>query len=448
MDPDGNAQWAIFSVVDGSLWAIFKTGGNGIIRNAQGIPTYFSDMHRDKLIRFDEDGQILQIEGFGTSVDVGPYGAGLFNPSSSGWTTNSIVTVAPRMRNMPDGRIAVVGDISGPASVQFGSGTLALTDPIMVSGGYIAVFDPASNVWDSAFLTHTSEQPTRYGNSSSTLRIFPVFAVDDAGDIAVATNWEKQYPGGTGTGFRVVLGDGEVQVGDSGSVLMKWSPDGQLLWKRRNNHLSARDMEWQDQRFVLLSEYRTFMGLVGSPGSPSVGVSAMGKQDVGLAMYSDAGDVLGVLPLGSAGMDKGYNMVVHPCGGIQLPGVTDGPLSLNGHQLNGSQYELYLMRYASSSECAVTSCPSIITAVDEPTVDHGGAWPNPADAQVTIALPDGPAATTARLIDATGRIVALDLHAIGTHATADLRAVPAGAYVIQVQTEEGWLYISRLVVMH
>lgn len=461
MAPDGTAQWAILGLVpgteacggtdllrraDGSLWAILKTVGSGIIQNAQGAQTYFSELHRDKLIRFDESGNVLQIEGFGPLMPVGTYSAGLFNPDPSTWSGGRIATVAPRMRNMPDGRIVVVGDISGAQDLEFGGLTVALNDAATSTGGYIAVFDPAGG-WDDAFRTYASAQPIQPNTGRTDLRVFPVFAVDDDGDIAVASNWEARPPGGGSTFYRYVLGDGEVQVGDSGSVLMKWSADGQLLWKRRNQHLVARDLEWQDQRFVLLAEYRTFLGLTGPPGA-SFGANAAGDLDAGLALYSDAGDVLGARPLGSTGVDKGYDMVVHPCGGLQLPGVAGGPLVLNGFALNGQQEELYLLRYATAAQCAVASCPTVVTTVNDPAAEHGGVWPNPADDQVTITLPDGRTTTAAHLIDATGRLLLLPLRTTGTQAVADLRSVPAGAYVLQVRTALGWRTVDRLVVVH
>ncbi len=461
MDPDGNAQWAILCLTpgtdnmgstdllrldDGSLWGIVKTSGSGIIQDAVGTQTYFSELHRDKLIRFNESGQITQINGFGPLVPVGTYSAGLFNPNPSSWTSGVIATVAPRMKAMPDGRIAVVGDIRSAQNLEFGPLNVALNDAATETGGYIAVFDPASG-WSSAFKTFATAQPLQPNTGRTNLRVFPAFAVDNDGNIAVASNWEARPPGDVSTNYRFVLGDGELQVGDSGSVLMKWSPDGQLLWKRRNHHLMARDLEWDGQRFALLAEYRSFLGLE-SAQAPSLGVNAAGDQDAGLAFYSSNGNVLGALPLGSAELDKVYNMVVHPCGGLQLPGVAGATLEVSGQQLHGSNYELYVMRYASAAECAVTSCPTIVTRVPEVQSDAVSLWPNPASTDLHASIPGNPSGTKLRFIDAAGRVAVEQAFAFGGVLNMDISGVPDGLYVVQSLGQEGWRMVGAVSIAH
>lgn len=461
MDPDGNALWAILCLTpgtdnmggtdllrmeNGSLWGIVKTSGSGIIQDAAGTQTYFSELHRDKLLRFNEAGQILQINGFGPLVPVGAYSAGLFNPHPSGWTGGVIATVAPRMKAMPDGRIAVVGDIRGAQNLEFGSINVALNDAATETGGFIAVFDPASG-WSGAFRTFATEQPLQPNTGSTNLRVFPAFAVDDDNNIAVASNWEARPPGGSSTSYRYVLGNGEEQVGDSGSVLMKWSANGQLLWSRRNQHLMARDMEWDGQRFILLAEYRSFLGLE-SAQAPSLGLNATGDQDAGLAFYSSDGEALGVLSLGSSGFDKGYNMVVHPCGGLQVPGVAGEVLEVSGQQLHGSNYEAYVFRYASAAECAVEDCPTIVTEVHDASHSRLLMWPNPANNSLSMALPGNASATTVRLIDAAGRIAVQRAFANGATLNLDISSVPNGLYTVQMLHGQGWRIAGQVSVAH
>jgi hypothetical protein len=121
---------------------------------------------------------------------------------------------------------------------------------------------------------------------------------------------------------------------------------------------------------------------------------------------------------------------------------------LNGYALNGQQYELYVLRYATAAQCAVASCPTIVTTLNVPRAEQGGVWPNPADDQVMITRPDGMAPTAAHLIDATGRLLPLSLRTSGTQAVADIRTVPAGAYVLQVLTSSGWRSLGQLMVAH
>ncbi|MCB9183006.1 MAG: hypothetical protein H6591_03735 [Flavobacteriales bacterium] len=461
MDPDGNAQWAILCLTpgtdnmggtdllrldDGSLWGIVKTAGSGIIQDATGTQTYFSELHRDKLLRFNEAGQILQINGFGPLVPVGTYGAGLFNPNPSSWTGGIIATVVPRMKAMPDGRIAVVGDIRGAQNLEFGPLNVALNDAATETGGYAAVFDPASG-WSSAFRTFATAQPLQPNTGRTNLRVFPAFAVDNDGNIAVASNWEARPPGSGGTSYRYVLGNGELQVGDSGSVLMKWSPDGQLLWRQRNQHLTARDLEWDGQRFVLLAEYRTFLGLE-SGQAPSLGLNAAGDQDAGLAFYNMDGNVLSALPLASAGIDKGYDMVVHPCGGLQLPGVAGAALEVSGLQLHGSNYELYVMRYASAAECAVADCPTIVTSVAETHQAAARLWPNPANTNLSIVVPGHTGRMILRLIDAEGRIAKEHTFASDSGLTMDISCLPNGLYSVQTLDQQGLRMVGVVSVVH
>ncbi|HRF78672.1 MAG TPA: hypothetical protein PL070_01165, partial [Flavobacteriales bacterium] len=92
----------------------------------------------------------------------------------------------PRMKAMPDGRIVVGGEISGAASLYFGSTTIALDDAATLAGGYLAMFNPGGG-WEQAFKTYTTAQPIQLGTGRTNLRVFPCFAVDDAGNIAVAT---------------------------------------------------------------------------------------------------------------------------------------------------------------------------------------------------------------------------------------------------------------------
>jgi len=452
MDPDGNALWAILCLTpgtdamggtdllrleDGSLWAIVKTSGSGIIQDAAGTQTYFSELHRDKLLRFNEAGQILQINGFGPLVPVGSYNAGLFNPNPTTWTGGKIVTVGPRMKAMPDGRIVVGGEISGAASLYFGSTTIALDDAATLAGGYLAMFNPGGG-WEQAFKTYTTAQPIQLGTGRTNLRVFPCFAVDDAGNIAVATHWEKRPEGASTSFYRFVLGNGEVQVGDSGSVLMKWSPDGQLLWKRRNHYSIARDLEWDGARFALLAEYRGFLGLT-SAQAPSVGLVASGNWDAGIAFYSSDGEALSARSLGSSGTDKGYNMVVHPCGGLQVPGTAGATVSVGGAQLHGIDTELYLMRYGTQLECAVAMCPEI--TLSTPLAGIGPEYkvfPNPTNGTAILQGPSSVVAPrTIEALDASGRTVVIHWQWLGDRALVGLEHLQDGVYSLRVTQATG-----------
>jgi photosystem II stability/assembly factor-like uncharacterized protein len=459
LDPSGAYQWVMHSpqetlwtlptgcsslayVDDGHIYGVWRDAGWGVV-GGDGITAFQTEAGASQLIHFDSSGHIHGIHGFGP--DAGVY-EGIFNPDLALGASGKVVLAGPTVKAGAGGRVYIAGNFprGGPdgqtgLTVQVGAHSISAPNDNVDQNGYLAVYD-STDGWVSGFRTWSTVNTFAAPQDE---RMFPVFAPDAYGNVLVVFNWSpNEYPATYANEDQ--LGDGTEVTSDSGAVFMKYGPDGTLLWHTRHSGFQASDVEWDGVHFNVIGQYERALSLESEPPS-LVGVDAVGGKDVALIQVSGDGVVTAVKQFASAGVDRSFDLEIHPCGGVQFMGYASADLVMDGIQLHGNDRELYLLRYDTDGACAGTICDPIVLHVappdPEPTVS---VFPNPSNASFTFM---GKGIKQVVIHDAEGRVVAT---LTGGHANTlvwDAQGMAPGGYAARVMGMDGTSSTLRLVRM-
>jgi len=151
-----------------------------------------------------------------------------------------------------------------------------------------------------------------------------------------------------------------------------------------------------------------------------------------------AGQVLqATLPANSPGATR-YEW---EAGGATVAGAT-------GAQLTPRTSGAYRVRACSATCCGPWSAPSVVVlATVTTTAQELRLYPNPARTTLWLERPASAAAATVQLLDVTGRVAWQGTAGAGTSALP-VQQLPAGLYLVRLQTPTGPPAVLRVVVEH
>ena len=128
-------------------------------------------------------------------------------------------------------------------------------------------------------------------------------------------------------------------------------------------------------------------------------------------------------------------------GGVAVAGAS-------GAQLTPRTSGAYRVRACSATCCGPWSAPStVVLATVARAAQELRLYPNPARTTLWLEQPAGAAAAAVQLLDVTGRVVWHGTAGAGTYALP-VQEVPAGLYLVRLQTMTGPPQVVRVVVEH
>jgi hypothetical protein len=445
IDPDGDFQWVILSATVGSsptgvsglaylddehLYAITK-GGTQIIQ-ANGIPVSYGNpgFGSEGMVRFDVDGNVHQAVRFGQPTS---YTLGYYNPDNITATSSRLAPISPRVETGPGGRLYVSGFIDNNGAIAImGTDTIRQLDPTLTYTGYMAVWDTSSG-WVNAFATWGSD----FGNPRQVQRA--AFAPDSDGNVAIMRSWYRSPSGGEEP--RLVLADGTELLGEQGAVVMRLSPDGNLLWWQRHSYAARCDLAGDGGRYWVLAQF--YQAALLDAGGSSFSTDWAGEPDALLFRYDVDGAIHGVQPFASAGFDDCSPLALHPCGGVVFAGTAGDDLQLDGAQLHGTESELYVLRFAEDAECMAADCAPIILAARSPDlVGEVRVHPNPSAGTFHFT---GERIARVEIFDALARSMGVVGSSDGGVVTWSADGLPTGLYLARIHTDQASITL-RLIV--
>lgn len=436
LDPSGTYLWVVLSGAisaptgvssvayedEGHLYAIFKGGSQLVQANGVSVNIPNTGYGSERMVRLDTDGLVHQITRFGQQTI---YTIGYLNPDIITATDSRVAPISPRMEAGPGGRLYVSGFIDDNGAIAImGADTITRLDPTLKYTGYMAVWDTSSG-WASAFPTWATD----HGNPREMQRA--AFAPDSEGQVTVMRSWYA-YPQAV-IEPRLVLADGTEIPGDSGTVMMRWDMDGDLLWWQRHAYATHYDLACDGSRYLALAQFG--QSAMFDAGGASLSTEWAGGSDVVLFRSDLNGVVQGARSFASAGFDHCAPIALHACGGVVFAGSAGDDLVVDGAQLHGTADEIYVLRFAEETECQATDCAPIIMAVRaEPDANEVHVFPNPSADAFRFT---GKGIRYAEVFNGQGARMASVPYDGGGALRWSAEGLPAGIYFARIQTDGG-----------
>jgi photosystem II stability/assembly factor-like uncharacterized protein len=398
------------------------------------LPTDYAILHG---IHFSLNGEVLKYQAIATQTQT--YDGEIYadyNPDNSSWYGSRITRVAPRMQKQTNGDWVLSAFFKGEMKL----GTTVLTaNPNFIVNSFALRIDADFNVKKAfeTFSTSDNYQP----NTGQTIRLINLpFTTDADGNLyqsvslgASEYNWGSS-PGGT----QLYLNDDIPEFGYGCHYLLKFSPDGQLLWKLQSGNAFVSHLAPQpDGSFWGMADYSNTLGLNTRSGQ-KYGKTGTGMLDLALIHWSKEGEVLSIMDLSTPKYDHGN----------WFSSTEDGRLvvlySQNGNYEQGDTTPIRLSVFAPSGLCPIVLNPDIVqnkTAILSIS-------PNPANEQISLQWDDKTAiANFVEVRDVLGKIVFKEkiTDNVDGQVLLNLNGFEAGIFGISLFFEKNKVLLGKFV---
>jgi len=271
-------------------------------------------------MRFDSTGALLQHVPIGKPLLYNSEVYADYNPDPGQWLTSRITRIAPRMQRQPNGDWMLSGFFRGKIMWD----TIVM-EPLRPSNlnGFVLRLDNDFNV-KKAFATFSADDNYQNGTGYTNQLINLPFATDNSGNVYQSVSLGTDEYSWTGPGSipipeaSIYLNDTLPAFGDRCHFLLKYDPDGQLLWSLRSGNAHFSHLAPQPDGSVFgMANYGHALGLNARSGQ-KFGKAALGQLDLALVHWSAEGDILGVIDLATTGYDHGNWLAAMPDGKLAM----------------------------------------------------------------------------------------------------------------------------------
>jgi hypothetical protein len=328
-------------------------------------------------IRFNLAGEVLKFKAIGTLTQT--YNGEIYadyNPDGSSWYGSRITRIAPRMQKQVNGDWVMSAFFKG--EILLGN-TVLTSNPNTYTNSFALRIDADFNV-KKAFTTFSSSdnyQP----NTGHTINLINLpFATDAEGNLYQSVSLgASEYGYGTSPGnTQLYLNSNTPEFGNGTHYLLKYSPDGQLIWKLQSGNAFVSHLVSQpDGSFWGMADYSNTLGLNARFGQ-KYGKTGKGMLDLDLIHWSKDGEVLGIMDLSTSQYDHGN----------WFSSTEDGRLvafySQNGNYPIGETTPIHILVFAPSGLCPIVSTPDIVENMEAIL----SISPNPANEQINLQWED------------------------------------------------------------
>jgi hypothetical protein len=328
-------------------------------------------------IRFNLNGDVLKYKAIATQTQT--YNGEIYadyNPDGSSWYGSRITRIAPRMQKQVNGDWMLSAFFKDEIML----GTTVLTaNPDVYTNSFALRIDADFNV-KKAFTTFFSSDNYQPDTGHTINLINLPFATDADGNLyqSVSLGASEYYWGGSPGNSQLYLNGNTPEFGFGCHYLLKYSPDGQLLWKVQNGNAFVSHLVPQpDGSFWGMADYSNTLGLNARSGQ-KYGKKGIGMLDLALIHWSKEGEVLGIMDLSTPLYDHGN----------WFSSTADGRLvafySQNGQYELGETTPIRMLVFAPSGLCPIVSTLDI--AQNPTNILH--ISPNPANEQISLQWED------------------------------------------------------------
>lgn len=357
LDPQGNMMWHLLFASRNEFTPIGPSdiiwGNDGrIIVSIKGFLTFVTNKNGERLdeifeprilsmLQLNTDGIIVALHPvmFGYTLDSDYYNSNLEGPEYYDNTVGG-----PRMELMKNGNLIISGEIWRQVYVgQLDFGYELIPRTAFSKDNYVVVANLNGEV-QSYF------SPYGYVDFSFRDQYFQRFAVDDEGNIYLSVSLRSgQHAPIEEFSSYLMVEDSTRELGGDKHFLLKYSPQGELLWKLRNGSLDVDQLAFLDGKIYGLARYDGFLGLNSTNGD-KFSLPAQGSQDLALVAWTPDGEPLGALPMSSPNYDMPFFMLNDGCGKLVSLFVKDLPIPFVAPTFT------HIATYAPDSDC-MPVCP-------------------------------------------------------------------------------------------
>jgi len=350
MDPDGNVVWVIQGVRDlytnpTGVTDIVRINDNRFVMTIAN-PAWYTRFTDTTVTTMNTDIVVAEIDSSGRLVHLLTTPNSNYNPEMTGicfsivpsWSSITIahsVTVSPKLRLGPDGKIYLYGKFQHDKK---------FSDAVAVKGrgtgknGCIAVIDVDMWKWDTAFVLYGSNQQTKYGTIES--GILPVFDIDKQGNIYVAEM-------ATDSGY--YFGSDSLTFATMGFVA-KYNSRGELLWKNAVAGGAISNIVLSGDNCILYGSTYGTAGFFSQKGSEK-SARSNGDRDILLGAMSNNGEVSWLESLGGPGYDYGMYMGKNSDGRLYMAVMTDAATKYHNLAIPAKIGQISLISFSPSGDC-------------------------------------------------------------------------------------------------
>ncbi|MCC6283318.1 MAG: hypothetical protein IT262_22115 [Saprospiraceae bacterium] len=363
LDPDGALLWAaryfgpggvsivapteLFLENEDRLTVLISGKFLTVETATQTIPTDPNNAALLYGMRFDSAGTIQQHVPIGKPLEYNTDVYADYNPDPGVWITSRITRVAPRMQRQPNGDWVLSGFFRG--KIMWDTIVMEPFRPSALNA-FVLRLDSDFKV-KKAFATFSADDNYQTGTGYTNALINLPFATDNAGNVyqsvSLGTDEYSWFPPGSIPipTASIYLNDTVAAFGDRCHFLLKYDPNGQMLWSLRSGNAHFSHLVPQPDGSVFgMANYGHALGLNARSGQ-KFGKAGLGQLDLALVHWSPEGEIQGVIDLATSGYDHGNWLATTPDGKLATF------FSQGGNFLQGDTSDIRLSIFDPSGLC-------------------------------------------------------------------------------------------------
>lgn len=325
LDPAGNLLWKIRAPGSGPPVGVtdllylndqqiyLVAPETGILEFADGFRYVFPPGNLMGLIQINADGHLVRAQSIARTAGL-EYHVILsnFNPNLSIFVGPATTRLSPRMALDKQGRLVLVGEYRSPMWLD----AELLTPKILQQrNGFVTLASQNLEVLDAFSTYGVADISFNSSDIFHQVNTAPAFALDADGNIFQSFSIDQFYTYPPPFQFAEVVDD-QVEYGNDSHFLLKYSPSGDLLWRRRNGPLRTPWLATTPDGAVhTLASHGPVLGINDADGTKRSLIS-LGGSDLALLSWAGDGAVAGAVPLGSDDDDDAEWFLSDGCGGL------------------------------------------------------------------------------------------------------------------------------------
>ncbi|MFA6924158.1 MAG: T9SS type A sorting domain-containing protein [Bacteroidales bacterium] len=286
-----------------------------------------------------------------------------------------------------------------------------------------------------------------FGTTPNSLDV-PLLIFDNKNNFYTSISWDL-----TGKGCNPLSLPGK-QI--KGNLLSKYDYNGTLIWNNINPYFSANGLEFSnDSNLILYGSYNDFLSINSQNKNVYGETGNSTKQTAFISLISNSGNLQWIMPTGFVNIQSyggtytDYKMLMTSdnFGMKYFTGSTNYKFGFGNDSINKGfcdplKYTLFLAKFSDDGTCINqpidSSCNIIPTNIENKIFNKNqiNIYPNPANTQITIELPQTTKQSTIIIYNISGEET-IKAKGIRQKTKVDISNLQSGIYFIKIVNEDG-----------